>query len=249
MEEIPAERVAEIQGTPVYDMGGQKIGSVDEVFLDNDTGKPEWLGIGAGLLSSSRVLVPVHAARFEGDAIAVPYTKEQVKGSPEIKGDELSQQTEQELYAYYGLDYSETRSDSGLPEGAPSTSTTTADVDDEASVTRSEEDLWVGTRSVEASRIRLRKWVETEPVTANVEVQHETARVEREPVSEPVADAELGASEIEVPLHAEQPVVDKQTVAKERISVKKGVETRPETVTEEVRKEQVEIEGDDVERG
>ena len=65
-----------------------------------------------------------------------------------------------------------------------------------------------------------------------------------EPINQPVSGVEIGEQEIEVPLHAEQPVVQKQAVAKERLSLERDVETERETVTDEVRKERVEVEGD-----
>jgi len=67
--------------------------------------------------------------------------------------------------------------------------------------------------------------------------------VEREAVNEVVSNAEIGEAEIEVPLHVEEAIVEKQVVAKERISLDKDVETETQKVTDEVRKERVEIEG------
>jgi uncharacterized protein (TIGR02271 family) len=97
---------------------------------------------------------------------------------------------------------------------------------------------------VEAGRVRLRKWTETEPVSEQVQLRRETARIEREPINQPVSEAELEDQEIEVPLRAEEAVVDKQTVAKERVSVGKDVESRTETVKDQLRKERVEVEGE-----
>ncbi len=69
-------------------------------------------------------------------------------------------------------------------------------------------------------------------------------RVERESIDKPAPGAELGEEEIEVPVHAEEAVVQKETVAKERVSLEKDAETESETVRDEVRKERVEVEGD-----
>jgi uncharacterized protein (TIGR02271 family) len=106
---------------------------------------------------------------------------------------------------------------------------------------RHEEELSVGKQQVDAGSVRLRKWVETEPVAMSVELQHETARVVREAVDEPVGEHAFEEQEIEVSLHAEQPVVEKQTVAKERIGVEKDVRTTTQTVESEIRKERVEV--------
>ena len=240
MRDAPTlERLSETQGMDVIDSNGDKIGAVEEIFFDEQTQEPEWIGIGTGFFGTKRVLVPIQGADFGGDAVRVPYAKDQVAGSPDIDGDFIDQQTERELYSYYGLGYSEERSDTVLPEGG-----SPGGGMQEGSVTRSEEELQVGKRQVEAGRVRLKKWVETEPVEANVELTRETARVEREPINQPVSGAEIGEQEIEVPLSAEEPVVQKQTVARERISLDKDVETETQTVSDEVRKERVDVDGD-----
>jgi len=257
--QLSLDQLTQVRGTPVYSSDGEKIGKVEEIFIDNDTRQPEWIGLGSGgMFSSKRVIVPVEGARLEADGFYVPYSKDQVQGTPAIDADEISQETERELYSYYGLGYSEQTSDSGLPEGGGmqteamatetnTVDTTPADTTDEGSITRAEEELRVGTRPTEAGGVRLRKWVETEPVQAEVELTRETARVEREPINQPVSGSEFGEQEIEVPLRSEEAVVAKEAVARERISVDKDVDTQVETVTDEVRRERVEIEGDDVE--
>jgi uncharacterized protein (TIGR02271 family) len=242
IDELQAAR-----GEPVYSSDGEKIGSVEEIYVDEETGQPEWIGLGTGFFGTKRVVVPVAGAERTGDGFTVPYSKEQVKETPDIDSDEISQEAEERLYAHYGLGYSERRSETGLPEGAPSMQ---GDVDVQrgtaakGDVVRAEEELRVGKRETEAGRARLRKWVETEPVEMDVELRRETARVTREPIDQPASGAELGEQEIEVPLREEEAVVQKQTVAKERISLEKDVETERETVADEVRKERVDVEGD-----
>ncbi len=68
----------------------------------------------------------------------------------------------------------------------------------------------------------------------------------REQIDQPVGEHEFGEEEVEVPLHAEKPVVQKQAVAKERIGLQKDVQSDKQTVKDEVRKERVEVEGDTV---
>ena len=230
---LTIDRLAELRGAPVYDSAGDKIGKIDEIFYDYETNDPEWIGLGTGLIGSKRVLVPVRDARAEGEGVAVPYTKDHVKGAPDIDGDEISHETEQELYAYY--------SGAGYTGGDADTDAPTAR---EGAVTRHEEELQVGKRPVETGRARLRKWVETEPVEMDVELKRESARVTREKIDEPVGDADLGEEQVEVPLRGEAPVVAKQTVAKERVGVQKDVDTEKQKVSEEVRKERVDVEGD-----
>ena len=227
MSEMTLERLEQLRGAKVYDSAGEKIGSVEEIFYDEGTNRPEWIGIGTGFFGTKRVLVPVEGARFEGDEVKIRYSADQVKDSPDIDADEISGDTERELYAYYGL-------------GSAGRSETERDSDQE--LTRSEEELHVGTERVETGRARLRKSVETEPVEAAVELRHETVQITREPIEQPVGDVELRDEEIEVPLHEERPVVEKQVVAKERVGIEKDVVTERETVRDEVRKERIDVE-------
>src|SRR3712207_3098135 len=158
-ETITMEQLGAVRGRGVYAADGDRIGDVEEIFYDEQTRRPEWIGIGTGVLGTKRVLVPVEGASLREDGVYVPYPKDQVKDAPDIDGDEIAQSTEQALYAHYGLGYSEQRSDTGLPEGSPTVPRGTVE---DAGVVRSEEELKVGKRETEAGRARLRKWVETE---------------------------------------------------------------------------------------
>ena len=241
-QQMTTEQLSALRGAPVYDADGDKIGAVEEIFYDEDTGQPEWIGIGTGFFGTKRVLVPTAGASTTDDGVTVRYSKDQVKDAPDIDSDEISQETEQELYAYYGLDYSERRSDTGLPEGGRGRTDVRAE---DQAVTRHEEELAVGKREGEAGRVRLHKWVETEPVEQDVELRRETAQVRRERIDQPVSGAAIGEEEVDVPLRAEEAVVEKRTVAKERVGIDKDVETERETVGGEVRKERIDVEGDD----
>jgi len=250
MSNMTMDQVSAMRGLPVYASDGDKIGTVEEVFYDEQTNQPEWIGIGTGFFGTKRVLVPVQGADTRDDGFYVPYSKQQVQDSPDVDSDEISQETERELYAYYGLEYSERESETVLPEGTAQGTTgmemgePTMRTEQEGSVVRAEEELQVGTRPTEVGRARLRKHVETEPVQVDVELQRETARVTREQIDQPVSEAELGEEEVEVGLRGEQPVAEKQTVARERVGLERDVQTETETVRDEVRKERVEVEGD-----
>jgi uncharacterized protein (TIGR02271 family) len=223
------ERIEQMHGLDVYDREGDKIGSVEEVFVDQQTGQPEWIGLGTGFFGTKRVLVPVQSADVRDDGVFVPYDKDLVKDTPDIDSDHVSQETEQRLYAHYELRDSDRREDlAGVMK-------------DQAAMTRSEEELRVGKREEEAGRLRLHKWVETEEVEVPVEVRREKARVTREPVDETASDTDIGDDSLEVTLREERPVVEKETVAKERIGIEKDVETDTERVSGEIRKERVEV--------
>jgi uncharacterized protein (TIGR02271 family) len=117
-------------------------------------------------------------------------------------------------------------------------------------MTRSEEELRVGTTERKRGRVRLRKYVTTEQVQQTVPVQRERARVEREPITDANLDAatsgpEISEAEHEVILREEEPVVEKRVVPRERVRLDKDTVTGEERVAEEVRKEQIEVQGED----
>lgn len=239
---VSIEQFERVRGADVYSQDGEKIGSVEQVFVDMETRRPEWIGLGAGFFGTKRVLVPVEGASLSDDEVKVPYAKDHVNDSPDIESDEIDQETERALYAHYGLGYSERRSETGLPEGGHAGPEDLAEtMEEQAAMTRSEEELRVGTREEEMGRLRLHKWVETEQVEVPVELRREKARVTREPVDQRVGDQDIGEEALDVTLREERPVVDKETVAKEKIGVEKDVETERQTVGGEIRKERVEV--------
>ena len=94
----------------------------------------------------------------------------------------------------------------------------------------------VGTTRRETGRARLRKHVVTENVTKTVPVQRERVRIEREPIVGANVDAAMDGPDIseeehEVTLHAEEPVVEKRTVPKERVRMDRDTVTDEETVS------------------
>jgi uncharacterized protein (TIGR02271 family) len=244
------------QGRDLIGSDDDKIGSIKEIYEDTRTGKPEWAHVTSGLFGTRSHFVPLVGAQPSGEAVRVNTTKEQVKDAPSIDGDgQLSEQDEQRLFEHYNVPYTEEGSVTaqGAPAGgsgngaAEGHDTSGPNTDD--AMTRSEEELRVGTTQQERGRARLRKYVVTENVQTTVPVQREEVRVEREPITEENADRALDGPEIseeehEVVLHEEQPVVEKRTVPKERVALRKETVTDEHQVSEQVRKERIEQEGD-----
>jgi uncharacterized protein (TIGR02271 family) len=247
------------QGATMVDRHGDKIGTVESIYLDDQTGEPEWALVNTGLFGSRSSFVPLAQASGSGDQVQVPYDKQQVKDAPRVDTDQhLSEAEEQELWRHYGLDY-----DSGY-----TTDTADRDRDDiydqaqdsavgrdtsgpttDDAMTRSEEELEVGTAQRERGRARLRKYVTTETQQVTVPVEREEVRVEREPITDANMDAAtsgpaISEEEHEVTLREEEVVVDKRAVPKERVRLDTDTVTEERQVSEEVRKEQIEVEGD-----
>ncbi len=257
MSTMQKEQLLQQRGQNLHDSSGQKIGTIEEIYLDAQTGEPEWALVNTGMFGTKSSFVPLQNAEADGDTLRVPYDKAQVKDAPQMDPDgQLSQSEESELYRHYGLEYSESESDSGLPEGAASSGETRGTVGHDVSgpttdnaMTRSEEELRVGTTQREAGRARLRKYVVEDEVTQTVPVRREEVRVEREPITDANVDAAtegpaISDEEHEVVLHEEQAVVDKQAVPKERVRLDKETYTEDQQVSDTVRKEEIEMDGD-----
>ncbi len=249
-----------VTGAEVTGADGATLGKVDTLYLDNKTGEPEWAAVKSGLFGNHLSLVPLSQASFNGTALSVPFDKEQLKTAPHLDPDtELSPEAEQDLYKHYGLDYGQpsappkgqgkgeekqdSRRDKSGEAGVQGRDTSGPTTDD--AMTRSEEQLHVGTEQVQTGTARLRKHIVTENVSHTVPVSHEEVRVQREPITDANRDQAMGGSELseeehEVTLHAEQPVVTKETVPVERVKLGTETVTNEETVSDSVRKEQIE---------
>jgi uncharacterized protein (TIGR02271 family) len=294
-------------GGTVYDRDHDKIGTINQVYVDSVDGRPTWASVRTGLFGLSETFVPLEDATETGDEITLDYEKDFVKDAPRIDPDgDLDDAQQDELYSYYhrsgsagaGIADHDTATTGTASTGAASTGTadydtaatgtagyeatgatagtagydaTSADADvdgaattgvdrsaghdtsgantDDA-MTRSEERLRVGTAQEQSGRARLRKYVVTDTQTVNVPVSHEEVRLEREPITDANASSAydgpaLSDEEHEVTLHAERPVVEKETVPVERVRLGTETVTEDATVTEDVAHEEIEFDGDD----
>ncbi|SHN88345.1 conserved domain-containing protein, partial [Geodermatophilus obscurus] len=101
---INETQIQQVIGTTAIDADGDKIGKVSEVYLDDETGRPEWATVHTGLFGTKETFVPLAQAELSGEQLRFPYDKAKVKDAPKVDTDgHLSPQEEQELYRYYGL--------------------------------------------------------------------------------------------------------------------------------------------------
>jgi uncharacterized protein (TIGR02271 family) len=101
---IGTDTLSRVIGSDVYDESGSKIGSASEVYLDDESGQPEWVTVKTGLFGTKESFVPIRDADLTDDGVRVPLSKDKVKDAPRIDADgHLSPEEEQELYQYYGL--------------------------------------------------------------------------------------------------------------------------------------------------
>jgi uncharacterized protein (TIGR02271 family) len=254
---VDIDTVRSWQGRTMAGRDGAKVGTIDAIYLDDQTGQPEWALVNTGLFGTRSTFVPLAQATDAGDSVQVPYDKQLVKDAPNIDPDgHLSEHEEQELWRHYGLEYGTgynpaDRDRDGVNDDVQDRAVgrdTSGPTTDQA-MTRSEEELRVGTQTRERGRARLRKYVTTETQTVTVPVQREQVRVEREPITDANLEAAtsgpaISEEEHEVTLREEEVVVDKRAVPKERVRLDTETVTDERQVAEEVRKEQIEVEGD-----
>lgn len=243
--DVQARDPDRLVGQALYGQDGDKIGKISELYVDDQTGQPEWVAVNTGWFGTQVSFLPLSMLTERNGELFVPFNKEMVKAAPTAEAEgALSPAEEEELYRYYGLSDAYNR---------PSTTTGSAGnlggQETDQAMTRSEEELRVGTQRVEAGRARLRKWVETEHLHETVPVQREEARIVREPITDANIDEATSGPDItenthEMILHEERPVVGKETVPKERIRLEKQIVTEEQPIEADVRKEQVEVEGD-----
>jgi uncharacterized protein (TIGR02271 family) len=241
IEMIDDSRIDTLTGATVLDNDGDKIGSVGQVYIDPATGGAAWLTVKTGLFGTGESFVPATDASFEGEDVRVGYSKDFVKDAPRVDADaELDVNDTDALYDYYGVG---SNTDNAMTDDA----TTDA-------MTRSEEHLQVGTERVETGRARLHKYVVTEQETVTVPVSHEEVRVVTEPITDGnVGDAldgpDIGEEDHEVVLTGDRVVTDTEAVPVERVRLDTTTVTEQETVSGEVRKERIELDGDQTHSG
>jgi uncharacterized protein (TIGR02271 family) len=239
------------RGRTVIDGNGEEIGTIDALYRDYQTAEPEWASVHTGLLGTKRSFVPLAGATPRGEDVQVPVSRKQVQDAPSVDPDqELSEHDEIALFQHYGVHYPDRGSMTA--EGAPRTPVSESEGRDvsgpttDDAMTRSEEELRVGTASRERGRVRLRKYVVTEEVQHTVPVRREEVRVEREPITDANIDRAtdgpaISDEEHEMVLYEEEVVTEKRVVPKERIRLVKDTVTDEEQVSDQLRKEQIDV--------
>lgn len=237
---ITQDMIQDVVGAQAIGRDGQKIGTVGQVYVDEQNGAPKWATVNTGLFGMNETFVPLEQADVRDHDLRLAVTKDQVKEAPDVdnSGDHLDETQQSRLERYYaawtgGEAFGDRRREAADGHGRG----------DRDGMTRSEERLRVGTESAETGRVRLRKYVVTENQQVSVPVSHEEVRVEREPIRDGSGGhrAQIGEEQQEVTLHAERPVVDKNVEAVERVRLGTETVTEDRTVSGEVRKERIEV--------
>ena len=256
---LDASTIERLGNATVVDAAGDKIGKIGQIYVDDVSGQPTFVTVSTGLFGTSESFVPLNGASVQGDYLRVQYSKDQVKDAPRIDADgNISPAEEDRLYSHYQLDNPGVRSaaeDRGTTDpalaGAAAGTEGTRDHDrgETETLTAHEERLNVGTRTEETGRARLLKYTTTETESVEVPVSKEKLVVEREDAGGVVHKGGLDSTtddvvDEEIVLREERPVVEKETLERERVRVGKEKVTGTETVSEEVRTEHIDVEGE-----
>lgn len=262
MPQLTKQDAQKAVGQNLLDRNTDKVGTIDDIYVDTDTGKPEWAVVTSGMFGKKAAFVPLLDAAAAKDGIQVVFEKAEIKDAPQMEPDgQLTQEQEASLYRHYGLQYTEDASSSGLPGAqapqAPPKSQAppkcgeavrdTSGPNTDNAMTRSEEQMRVGTIKRPSQTVGLKKTIVSENVTTTVPVQKETARVEREPITdqnrgEAMRGGDLTTEEAEMTLSEDEVVVEKQVAPVERVRLDKDVEVEQREVNESVRKEKIDVE-------
>ncbi len=164
MSALDVDTVLGWRGQTVVTNDGEELGTLHDVFLDAED-RPGWGAVRSGLLGRHRRFVPLYAAQGDGDAVRVPYSREQVEGAPDVDPDvHLEGTDEWRLYQHYGLS-------GDAHDDGPSDA-----------MTRSEEEVRTATTPMQPrERVRIRKVLVTENVKQTVPVQKEVVALEHDP--------------------------------------------------------------------
>lgn len=115
----PPPSALDWEGQTVLDRDGEKIGKIAEIFLVEETGRPEWALVKIGRIKGRTTLVPLTRASAVDDGVKIPFEKDVVSEAPEVEADEdPSEQQVNALYRHYGIDPAEHTNGSGNGNGA-----------------------------------------------------------------------------------------------------------------------------------
>ncbi|HEX8392428.1 MAG TPA: DUF2382 domain-containing protein [Longimicrobium sp.] len=242
LNSLPSYKVADgepdIRGWDVMSADGRRIGRVDDLLVDTGANKVRYVDVEG---DRGHMCVPIGLARLERGSRQVMVDRmqaDQFSALPTHERGNVTRDYEMQLGRAIDTDF-DTRTSNGTNlyghEGFR----------DEGAVrlVLSEEELAVGKRQVAAGEVGVSKRVETEHVTDHVALRHDEVDIQRRPITDPMVagNAQIGAEEIRVPLHAEEAIVEKRVVPKEELVVRTREVVENETIEADLRRERAEV--------
>ncbi|WP_297850672.1 PRC and DUF2382 domain-containing protein [uncultured Corynebacterium sp.] len=206
-------RIEDLANATAYDVDGDKVGGVQDVYINDTTGQPDFVSVSHGLFGTGDSIVPLRGHSLKDGELHLAFSKDRIKDAPDLdENGHLTNADQEAFYRHYGLENAEERTtyETGAAgagvgaagAGAAGAAATDADANgkhhaDAAANTdaapaaaadgemiRSEEQLNVDKQRVESGQVRLRKYVVHDTETVEVPVEREEVRVSREPITE-----------------------------------------------------------------
>jgi PRC-barrel domain len=98
------------------DPEGNRIGKISKVYLDDQTGQPQWVLVETGLFGTRDSFAPIHGARLDEELVVLAVSKDQVKDAPNIDRDAHISDSEQDALRQYYSGYLGTAEETGRGE-------------------------------------------------------------------------------------------------------------------------------------
>lgn len=101
---ITTDQIPALRRAAARDRGGERFGSVGEIYLDDTSGEPTWVTVNTGMFGTTQSFVPLRDAALEEGDLRVPFPQNLVRNAPAVDAeDQLDAAHEQQLYVHYGL--------------------------------------------------------------------------------------------------------------------------------------------------
>lgn len=263
-------RIEDLANATAYDVDGDKVGGVKDVYVNDTTGQPDFVSVNHGLFGGGDSIVPLRGHSLRDGELHLAFPKERIEDAPDLdENGHLTTEDQDAFYRHYGLENTQdvttyetdnrfaqagaagaAGAGAGYAAGERNVETDVdaerRDVADNGEIIRSEEQLNVSKDRVETGQVRLRKYVVNETETVEVPVEREEVRVVREPITDADRanyDGNIGEQEASVTLSEDRVNVSKESVPVEKVSLEKDTVRDTERVSEEVRKERFETDG------
>ena len=205
-------RIEDLANATAYDVDGDKVGGVKDVYVNDTTGQPDFVSVNHGLFGGGDSIVPLRGHSLRDGELHLAFPKERIEDAPDLdENGHLTTEDQDAFYRHYGLEntqdvttyetgnrFAETGAAGAGAAGAAGAGYAAGerrdvetdvdaerrDVADNGEIIRSEEQLNVSKDRVETGQVRLRKYVVNETETVEVPVEREEVRVVREPITD-----------------------------------------------------------------
>ena len=260
-------RIEDLANATAFDVDGDKVGGVKDVYVNDTTGQPDFVSVNHGLFGGGDSIVPLRGHTLRDGELHLAFPKERIEDAPDLdENGHLTTEDQDAFYRHYGLEGTQdvttyetdnrtaqagaagtgAAAGAGYAAGEREVDADRRDVANDDEIVRSEEQLNVSKDRVETGQVRLRKYVVNETETVEVPVEREEVRVVREPITDADRanyDGNIGEQEASVTLHEDRVNVSKESVPVEKVSLEKDTVQDTERVSEDVRKERFETDG------